>query len=136
MSIYSDYGVSDSSSKKANQLQAAITRAQYDDYQKRFAPYLDTLTSQVSDSQIAADKSKWNNTFLNQAQSNGLTAQAMTSRDLGRYGVSNDNRTKDTSKRLADINATSNAVSNMNTMNQSIDDRVMSLLSGQKLSSQ
>lgn len=136
MSIYSDYGVSSSSKTAANQLTAAITRQQYDDYQTRFAPYLNTLTDQVSDSQIAADKSKWNNEFLGQAQNNGLMAQGMTNRNLSRFGVSQDSRTQNSSKRLADIQATGNANSNMNTMSQSIDDRVMSLLSGQTLRSE
>jgi hypothetical protein len=133
MSIYSDYGVSSSSKKRANQLQAAITRAQYDDYQTRFVPYLNKLTAQVSDEQVAADKSRWNNEFMNQAKNNPGLAMESSNRNLSRYGVSQDNRANKAGMGLAKANSTSSAIANMNATNQAIDDRVTQLLSGQQL---
>lgn len=136
MGIYSDYGVNPGSSKKASQLSAAITRQQYDDYQARFSPYLNKLTEKVSPEQIAADKSNWNKEFVSQAANAPEKAAGMTGRNMSRFGVASDSRANDSASKIAGIGAGSNAVSNMNNMNQSVDDRVMSLLGGQKLSEQ
>lgn len=136
MSIYSDFGVSDGSSKKANELQAAITRQQYDDYQTRFVPYLNQLTAEVSPNQIAADKNEWNNTFMNQANEQGLLSSAMTNRNMSRFGAEYNPRLKKENDVAAKAYSSGSAVSNMNNMNQSIDDRVVALLSGQNLSDQ
>ncbi|CAN8139582.1 hypothetical protein THIOSC15_1660002 [uncultured Thiomicrorhabdus sp.] len=137
MSIYSQFDdVNPNAKDRSNQLQAAITREQYDDYNDRFSQYLTTLTDQVSNEQVAADKSKWNSIFQGQANTQADKANEMTNLNLSRFGLTQNARESESNKRLAGLTASSNAVGNMNNMNQSIDDRVTALLSGQNLSDQ
>ena len=134
MSIYSDYGISSSSNTKASDLQAAITRQQYDDYQARFSPWLDTLTSEVSDANIAQSKRDWSNEITQDSQNAMNRGLAASGRNMSRFGIAESARTKQANKSLAEFSAGQNTVGNINNMNQSIDDRVMTLMSGQNLS--
>lgn len=133
-SIYSQYGINPYSDTRGSDLSAAITRAQYDDYQTRFLPWLDNLTDTVSDSSVAETKQYWQDKMLGQADSNAQNTAAATSRNQSRFGLAIDDRTQKSNNSLNDAAFKASAVKGINEMNQAVDDRVLTLLSGQKLS--
>lgn len=115
----------------ADQIQARITREQYDDYKNRFAPWVKKLNDQVSDKSIAESKLQWNkdiNSSTNQALKNGLIASNL---NTSRFGVNEGGRAKSANNTLGLLSAAKNRTARTNATNQDIDDRRMSLLSGQ-----
>ena len=131
--IYAQYGVNGNGRYRANDLSAAITRAQYKDYEERFKPYLQRLNSMVDPANVAAEKNKWTTRIADQAAGLPGMAQAQAGRNLSRFGTQADNRAKGYGLRMGELTAASNQVGQTNQVRQDIDDRAMVLLSGQNL---
>jgi hypothetical protein len=133
MSIYAEYGINPNAKDKANQLTAAITRKQYDDYRTRFRPYLEKLRDQVSPENVAQQKAQWGSQIAQQAASAPTQALGITSRNQSRYGTSMDGRSQGYGMRMSELQAASNQVGQTNQTNQALDDRAAVLLSGSRL---
>jgi hypothetical protein len=130
--IYNQYGVDGGSETAANDLSAAITRQQFDDYQARFSPYLSKLNGMVSDDAIAQQQKDWTNQIMGQnTQQQGF---GMSMRNQQRYGGAIDQRAQGFGLRQSAIDDAANKVSQVNQMNNDVKDRAMVLMSGQKLS--
>jgi len=132
--IYSQFGINSGASDKGNQLQAAVTRSQYDDYQRRFSPWLGTLTSMTSDAYVNGEKQRWAGDISKSATLSANNAATASSRGLSQFGAAQDGRANAQNQSLGLLGAGSNTVANTNNMNQSIDDRLLTLMSGQSLS--
>jgi hypothetical protein len=131
--MYSQYGVDQNSKKKASELSAAITRQQFNDYQARFSPYLSQLNNAVSDSAIAQRQTEMTGLINQQAGLQPQSSQAMTQRNLSRYGAAQDPRAQGYGLRMAQLDSAANAAKQINQMNSDIKDTSMALMSGQKL---
>ena len=131
--MYSQYGVDPNSDKRASQLSAAITRQQFNDYQARFAPYLSQLNNAVSDSAIKQRQTEMTGLINQQAAMQPQLSQAMSQRNLSRYGAAQDPRAQGYGLRTAQLDSAANAVKQVNQMNSDIKDTGMALLSGQKM---
>jgi hypothetical protein len=131
--MYIRYGVDPNGDKKASELSAAITRQQFNDYQKRFSPYLTQLNSAVSDSAIQQRQTEMTGLINQQAGLQPQLSQASAQRNLSRYGAAQDQRAQGYGLRMAQLDASANAAKQINQMNSDIKDTSMALMSGQKL---
>lgn len=131
--MYTQYGVNPGSDKKASELSAAITRQQFNDYQARFSPYLKQLNSAVSDSAIKQRQTEMMGLINQQANAQPQLTQAMSQRNLSRYGAAQDPRAQGFGLRMAQLDSAANAAKQINQMNSDIKDTSMALLSGQKM---
>jgi len=131
--MYTQFGVDPNGKKKASELSAAITRQQFNDYQTRFSPYLKQLNNAVSDSAIQQRQSDMMGLINQQANAQPQLTQAMSQRNLSRYGAAQDPRAQGFGLRMAQLDSAANAAKQINQMNSDIKDTSMALLSGQKL---
>lgn len=130
--LYAQYGVDPNSKNKADDLQAAITRAQYDDFNGRYSGWMKNLQGQVSTATINADKARWGADIAqssDQAYKNGLIGSQLNQE---RFGVKEAARARDTNQSLGLFNQAKNRLSQTNEMTQNIDDRRIALLNGQR----
>ena len=131
--MYTQYGVDPNGDKRAQELSAAITRQQFNDYQARFMPYLQQLNNMVSPAAVKEQQSEWTNNVMQQYQTAPQQGFGLTQRNLARYGAAQDPRVASSGMRTSQIDAAANAVAQINSGNQQIKDRGMVLLSGQKM---
>lgn len=131
--MYTQYGVNPNGSKRAQELSAAITRQQFNDYQTRFMPYLQQLNSMVSPAAVKEQQAEWTNNVMQQYQTAPQQGFGLTQRNLARYGAAQDPRVASSGMITSQIDAAANAVAQINSGNQQIKDRGMVLLSGQKM---
>ena len=131
--LYSQYGVDPNGDKRAQELSAAITRQQFNDYQTRFMPYLQQLNNMVSPSAVKEQQAEWTNNVMQQYKTAPQQGFGLTQRNLSRYGAAQDPRVASSGMRTSQIDAAANAVAQINSGNQQIKDRGMVLLSGQKM---
>lgn len=131
--MYKQYGVDPNGSKRAQELSAAITRQQFNDYQTRFMPYLQQLNSMVSPAAVKEQQTEWTNNVMQQYQTAPQQGFGLTQRNLARYGAAQDPRVASSGMITSQIDAAANAVAQINSGNQQIKDRGMVLLSGQKM---
>ena len=90
--IFGKHGVGHNSDHRAAELTAAITRQQFDDYQKRFVPYLQKLNNMVSPAAVKEQQSEWTNNVMQQYQTAPQQGFGLTQRNLSRYGAAQDPR--------------------------------------------
>lgn len=131
--MYTQYGVDPNGDKRAQELSAAITRQQFNDYQTRFMPYLQQLNNMVSPSAVKEQQAEWTNNVMQQYKTAPQQGFGLTQRNLSRYGAAQDPRVASSGMRTSQIDAAANAVAQINSGNQQIKDRGMVLLSGQKM---
>lgn len=132
--VYSQYGVDSSSKGRANELQAAITREMWDDYQTTFEPYLSKMTDAASFSGQKKMTDELVTGIKNNYQGLAQRSDARSDRMMGRYGLKETGRESASSSRMSALNAAAGL--NRDTTNARIDasNRVESLLTGGALS--
>lgn len=129
---YAKYNIDPNAKDKAGQLTAQITRQQYDDYQKRFIPYLKKLNAETSSPGL--QKAETQQAINNQFSQNIGNAQATTNRNLSRFGMAQTDRERQSGSHLGLINSTQQQTQLTNQMNNAIDERTDALVSGGALS--
>lgn len=129
--LYSQYGVDPNGKKSASELSAAITRAQYEDYQTRFLPYLNQMIGKVNATGTAEAMRGAQNYLQQNEQAANNMAFGLNARNLQRYSVLATNPANNS--RLAALDMAANNANTATQTYQNIIDRNQAVLSGGNL---
>lgn len=129
--VYGQYGVDPNGKKAASDLQAAITRAQYEDYQTRFLPYLNQLVGKTNATGTAESLAQAQTTLNESNQRANQMAFGLDARNMSRYGVQSNNAAND--KRMMALGLAANNANTATQTMQNIVDRNQAVLSGGNL---
>ena len=111
----------------ASQLLGQLNRAQWDDWKKRFAPYVKTLAGEATDPNAAADAS------MQAKQSVGLafdSAATINNQSREKFGISLNPAQQQAQDRISSVGRTAATASAGNEARISALDRQQSILAG------
>lgn len=132
--IYGQYGVNPSSKDRGNELQAAITREMWDDYQTTYMPYLDKLTYAGSTAGQAEMTNQMLGTIDNRYKGMAERTATRNNRNLGRFGIANDSRQSASNQRRNQLTAALGLSQDKYNARLDATNRVEGLLTGGALS--